>query len=149
MSKNGVQGYTRWKWWKGPKPDVKQAQMELVDVLHFLVSDLLVGHSNKGAPIGFEAIGNVFENAFSRVTLAELLDFSSPEAIENYLAKLDSAIAKAASSTLGLDLDLFAQLCLPLGLDATTLGKMYFGKVTLCAKTRATKRVFGPLAKFT
>lgn len=126
-----------WKWWKGPKPDVKQAQMELVDVLHFLVSDLLVGHSHKGKPIGFEEVGHVFENAFSRVGPVEFLDFTSPEAIEGYLARLDSAIAKAASSTLGLDLDLFAQLCLPIGLDVATLGKMYFGKNALNALRQA------------
>lgn len=34
-----------WKWWKKQVPDMKQAQMELVDIWHFLMSAYISNHS--------------------------------------------------------------------------------------------------------
>lgn len=38
-----------WKWWKGPNPDMRQSQMELIDILHFLLSDMMVKQFNISA----------------------------------------------------------------------------------------------------
>lgn len=33
-----------WKWWKAQTPDMEQLRLELVDIWHFLLSELLVRH---------------------------------------------------------------------------------------------------------
>ncbi len=35
-----------WKWWKHQQPDLDQVQLELVDILHFAMSDYLLGQSD-------------------------------------------------------------------------------------------------------
>jgi hypothetical protein len=44
----GAEGmeHVGWKWWKAQAPDWPQAQLELVDIWHFILSDVLV--KNKG-----------------------------------------------------------------------------------------------------
>lgn len=36
-----------WKWWKKQEPDIKQLQMELVDVWHFALSAYIVGYKDR------------------------------------------------------------------------------------------------------
>ncbi len=36
-----------WKWWKKQEPDMKQLQMELVDVWHFALSAYIVGYKDR------------------------------------------------------------------------------------------------------
>lgn len=36
-----------WKWWKHQQPDIKQVQLEVVDIWHFIMSDLLNREDNK------------------------------------------------------------------------------------------------------
>lgn len=31
-----------WKWWKKQQPDIKQVQIELIDILHFMLSEVLI-----------------------------------------------------------------------------------------------------------
>ncbi len=38
-----------WKWWKHQQPDLDQVQLELVDILHFAMSDYLLGNSDNQA----------------------------------------------------------------------------------------------------
>ena len=35
-----------WKWWKHQEPDIKQVKMEMVDILHFLLSDAIVANED-------------------------------------------------------------------------------------------------------
>lgn len=35
-----------WKWWKKQTPDIPAVQMELVDIWHFFLSDLILVHGN-------------------------------------------------------------------------------------------------------
>ena len=38
-----------WKWWKHQQPDLEQVQLELVDILHFAMSDYLLQDSDSAA----------------------------------------------------------------------------------------------------
>ena len=36
-----------WKWWKHQRPDLEQVQLELVDIMHFAMSDYLLQEADK------------------------------------------------------------------------------------------------------
>jgi dimeric dUTPase (all-alpha-NTP-PPase superfamily) len=38
-----------WKWWKHQQPDLQQVQLELVDILHFAISDYLLQDDDNNA----------------------------------------------------------------------------------------------------
>ena len=38
-----------WKWWKHQQPDLEQVRLELVDILHFAMSDYLLQHDDNAA----------------------------------------------------------------------------------------------------
>ena len=38
-----------WKWWKHQKPDLEQVQLELVDIMHFAMSDYLLREDDNQA----------------------------------------------------------------------------------------------------
>ncbi len=38
-----------WKWWKHQQPDLEQVRLELVDILHFAMSDYLLQHDDSAA----------------------------------------------------------------------------------------------------
>jgi len=38
-----------WKWWKHQQPDLEQVQLELVDIMHFAMSDYLLQDSDNTA----------------------------------------------------------------------------------------------------
>ena len=37
-----------WKWWKKQQPDWEQVKLELIDIWHFGLSDLLMQHEDAG-----------------------------------------------------------------------------------------------------
>ena len=41
-----MEHYGGWKWWKKDIPDMEQVLLEIVDIWHFGISDLLVSHSS-------------------------------------------------------------------------------------------------------
>lgn len=53
-----------WKWWKKSEPDVKQVQIELVDIWHFVLSATLAGTGGR-VPDAIESLVGRFESAFS------------------------------------------------------------------------------------
>lgn len=50
-----------WKWWKKQEPNIEQAKIELVDIWHFGMSDMIV---NVDMPFGEMAL--IFEKSFNR-----------------------------------------------------------------------------------
>lgn len=58
-----------WKWWKQQAPDIPQVQMEISDILHFYLSDILL-----------DANGDV--EVASRIFLVECNDVSTQVAID-------------------------------------------------------------------
>lgn len=49
-----------WKWWKAAKPDFKQASMEMVDILHFIVSQEIINFNGD-----LEATSNFITEQFN------------------------------------------------------------------------------------
>ena len=102
-----------WKWWKKQQPDVEQVKLELIDIWHFGLSDLLMQH---------ESVDVLAE------TLAAALR-------ENYaVQEFRTALESFVQTTLSLrafDLAAFAHLMAAAGLDFDALYSGYVGKNVL------------------
>ncbi len=102
-----------WKWWKKQQPDVEQVKLELIDIWHFGLSDLLMQH---------ESVDVLAE------TLAAALR-------ENYaVQEFRTALESFVQTTLNLrafDLTAFAHLMAAAGLDFDALYSGYVGKNVL------------------
>ena len=65
-----------WKWWKQQTPDIPQVQIEISDILHFYLSDILLGTD-----------GDV--GSASRVLSVECSDVSTQVAIDGVLYNIE------------------------------------------------------------
>ena len=102
-----------WKWWKHQQPDLEQVRLELVDILHFAMSDYLLRDDDLDAVAG-------------RIE-AEL---SEPRAATD----LRLAIEHMAQSTIAqqsMHFGDFASIMLLLEMDFEQLYRMYVGKNVL------------------
>jgi hypothetical protein len=102
-----------WKWWKKQQPDVEQVKLELIDIWHFGLSDLLMQH---------ESVDVLAE------TLAAAL--RETYAVQEFRTALESFV----QTTLNLrafDLTSFAHLMAAAGLDFDALYSGYVGKNVL------------------
>lgn len=116
-----------WKWWKHQDKDLPQLQMELIDVWHFILSELLL--ENQG------------EQAESLRQLRALLDEAQHKASINFdnqtyrlteldlLGKLELLIALSVSRR--IELSLFAAIMADCEMDWTELYCQYVGKNVL------------------
>ncbi len=110
-----------WKWWKHQSPDIPQAHLELVDIFHFGLSELLQQHSTAEAAatqlLGAYVVygkrsGAGVDDSSSRIALVE-------------------AFAKSVLTTRCFDLAGFCELASAVGLKEQTLYEMYVGKNVL------------------
>jgi C_GCAxxG_C_C family probable redox protein len=102
-----------WKWWKHQKPDMAQVHLELVDIWHFALSDLILHNDNldRAADQALEGLQQSTES----------VDFRS--AIEH--------LAMNAIQAQSANVALFAQVMQAADLDFDTLFKTYVGKNVL------------------
>lgn len=102
-----------WKWWKHQQPDMEQVKLEIVDIWHFAMSDLLLsGQSN-------EEIAGQIQTQLGEATAAE---------------DIRDAIEKLALTTLEskhANVPVFAAVMQQAGLSFDELFKMYIGKNVL------------------
>ena len=100
-----------WKWWKQQTPDIDQVKLELVDIWHFALSELM----RKGAidPAVAEQLATV---SVDKATDAE----SFRLAIET--------LAAACLSTRSIDLSAFCAAMAALPMDYAELYALYIGK---------------------
>ena len=112
-----------WKWWKHQSPDIPQVHLELVDIFHFGLSELLQQHGTADAAsalllatyVGYGKRGGVgVEDSAARIPLVE-------------------AFATAVLTTKRFDLAKFCELANAVGLEEQTLYEMYVGKNVLNA----------------
>ena len=110
-----------WKWWKHQQPDIPQVQLELVDIFHFGLSELLQQHGTAQ-----EAASHLFERyvAYGRYGSASFCDSGACVA-------LVEAFATATLTTRRFDLAKFCELANAVGLEEQTLYEMYVGKNVL------------------
>lgn len=116
-----------WKWWKKQECDVSQLQMELVDIWHFLLSELLLRNSG--------------EHERSLTELMQSLEPASTDGKINFdgksflpdqldlLEKLELLIGLSAGRR--IDLILFGSVMSDCGMDWLGLYRQYVGKNVL------------------
>ncbi|MCU7915070.1 MAG: dUTP diphosphatase [Candidatus Thiodiazotropha sp. (ex Gloverina cf. vestifex)] len=102
-----------WKWWKHQKPDMQQVHLEIIDIWHFALSDLIL-HSDSmesAAALALEGLSQT----------AEAVDFR--ESIEQ--------LAMSTIQTQSADIKKFTQVMNAADLDFDELYKTYIGKNVL------------------
>ena len=102
-----------WKWWKHQEPDFDQVRLELVDIMHFAMSDyLLQGQDNNGVA--------------GRIA-AELSD---PYQEQDIRLAIES-MARATIENRSMHFSAFANVMTLVEMDFDTLFRMYVGKNVL------------------
>ena len=103
-----------WKWWKKPSADIDQAKLEIVDIWHFGLSELIRA------------------NQVNRELAARLKSALSNQDQQDFRLAVER-LALASLATRQFDLDAFAAVMrsLPLGFDE--LYRLYIGKNVLNA----------------
>jgi len=102
-----------WKWWKHQQPDMDQVKLEIVDIWHFAMSDLLI----KGDSTDSIAV----QIASDLLRPAESADIRA--AIEQ--------LAQATLETRSANVPIFARLMQLADMDFDGLYRMYVGKNVL------------------
>ena len=102
-----------WKWWKHQQPELDQVRLELVDIIHFAMSDYLLGQSDN-------------DSVADRI-IAELGDAGKETdirvAIEN--------MAQTTIANRSMHFSEFANVMNLIGMDFDHLYRMYVGKNVL------------------
>lgn len=116
-----------WKWWKHQERDTPQLQMELVDIWHFLLSEILLRCGGDK-----EAAKAYLQNQLARQIAQEVLCFDGQE-IElsglSLLDKLQTMIGTAAAGR--IELALFQSALSDSGMNWDELFRQYVGKNVL------------------
>jgi C_GCAxxG_C_C family probable redox protein len=102
-----------WKWWKHQKPDMQQVHLEIVDIWHFALSDLILHNTTleEAADLAIKGLGEP----------SEVVDFRT--SIEQ--------LAMASIQTQSADISHFAAVMQAAELDFDELFKTYVGKNVL------------------
>ena len=102
-----------WKWWKHQQPDLDQVKLELVDILHFAISDYLLKQA-------------------SNLQIAEqiLNELSIESKIEDIRAAIE-AMALTTIQNKSMHFAIFANLMFLLEMDFDQLYRLYVGKNVL------------------
>lgn len=103
-----------WKWWKNQQPDLDQVKLELVDIWHFALSELLRAEQLE------DDIAAVLDN----LTLAQ-----APQPEQFRLAI--EALAESTLRTRSFELGPFAEAMCALPMSFADLYDMYIGKNVL------------------
>lgn len=116
-----------WKWWKQQHRDLGQLQMELVDIWHFLLSEILLhnGGDEDKARLYLEA-------AYERQSPTRRLQFDGQEYSLEELELLDLLQALIGTAAAGrVELGLFAEIMSGCELDWPELYRQYVSKNVL------------------
>lgn len=102
-----------WKWWKHQQPDLEQVRLELVDILHFAMSDyLLQDKDNDAVAARIEA------------------ELSDPRQVDDLRAAIE-AMAQSTIARQSMHFSNFASLMQLLDMDFDALYRSYVGKNVL------------------
>jgi dimeric dUTPase (all-alpha-NTP-PPase superfamily) len=112
-----------WKWWKKQLMDLPQLQMEVIDIWHFILSEMLLKNN-----------GDV-ENTLPQLTewqYAACLEFDGQTYLITELSLLDKLeLLIALSAARRIDLSVFAAIMKDCELEWSTLFTQYVGKNVL------------------
>jgi hypothetical protein len=110
-----------WKWWKKIEPNVEQIHLELIDIFHFGLSELIVANGTVDAAC--DAAQAHYEAIEGAQHIGALEGTYVLKLIEEFASKTLTAQAFAS--------DLFAELCMAVGLCGDDLFRKYVGKNVL------------------
>jgi dimeric dUTPase (all-alpha-NTP-PPase superfamily) len=102
-----------WKWWKHQAPDLDQVRLELVDIMHFAMSDYLLQEADTGL-------------VADRI-IAEL---SKPESGNDIRAAIE-VMAQSTIANRSMHFSNFANIMALIDMDFDHLYRMYVGKNVL------------------
>ena len=102
-----------WKWWKHQQPDLDQVRLELVDIMHFAMSDYLLQEGDN-------------DKVADRI-IAELSD---PAASDDIRAAIE-AMAQSTIASRSMNYSSFANIMALIDMDFDLLYRMYIGKNVL------------------
>ena len=116
-----------WKWWKKQEKDLPQLQMELIDIWHFILSEILLRNSGN-----VDASLAVLMMLFDSANAQEFITFDDqqyPTDELDLLAKLELLIA--LSIVRRIELGLFQSIMSDCKIGWTDLYRQYVGKNVL------------------
>lgn len=116
-----------WKWWKKQEKDLPQLQMELIDIWHFLLSQILLDEDGNET----SALAQLSEK-LEAIESVQQVNFDDQEYILSsmeLLAQLELLIALSASRK--IELSVFAAILGNCQMDWTELYCQYVGKNVL------------------
>jgi len=102
-----------WKWWKHQQPDLDQVRLELVDILHFAMSDYLLKESDNDA-----------------VATRILDEMENPVSITDLRIAIES-MAQETIASRSMHFAVFANIMRLIEMDFDQLYRMYIGKNVL------------------
>lgn len=116
-----------WKWWKKQDKDLPQLQMELIDIWHFILSEILLRNENEASE-PLEALLSAMADIATRQVVA--LDGEEYRLADlDLVRKLELMIA--LSVVRRIDMPLFASVMADCEMDWTELYRQYVGKNVL------------------
>ena len=102
-----------WKWWKHQQPDLEQVRLELVDILHFAMSDYLLQDDDN-----------------DKVAVRILEEMASPGTIEDIRQAIES-MAQTTIAERSMHFSGFANIMQLIEMDFDQLYRIYVGKNVL------------------
>ena len=90
-----------WKWWKHQEPDMEQVILEIVDIWHFVLSDLL--ESNAGPDEIAEALVNDFQHDFEKQDIRLAIEALARRTLDKKSADVTAFIELMGAAGLALD----------------------------------------------
>jgi len=115
-----------WKWWKHQQHDLAQLQMELIDIWHFMLSELLLQFQGSLAPAAARLLGETDGES------AQSIDFDGktyPLEELDLVAKLELLIGTSVARR--IEIGLFASIMRDCRMDWDNLYRQYVGKNVL------------------
>lgn len=116
-----------WKWWKKQEKDLPQLQMELIDIWHFVLSEILLRNSADSAESQL-----ALTRLLSEATTQKVIEFDDQQYTISELdliTKLELLIAVSVSRR--IELALFESIMSDCAIDWTELYCQYVGKNVL------------------
>ncbi len=134
-------GHINWEWWKNQdkKPDINQIKMEIVDIWHFLISEIIIdtedlAYRNKTSSVQMVVHSINRKNLINSQNLLDLktVKFSLEDLVYTtiLMGKPSTKLSHPYTRSLTL-LDYFIECMCSLNMDWDELYKLYIGKNTL------------------
>ena len=111
-----------WKWWKKQEPDMAQVKLELVDIWHFILSDLLTYGFKDAEHIIYRKYRTATPEDFLRMQIHD--DFS----IDQHFIDMCEGFSSQCLNEDSPDVCMFSSICNTINLSFEELYRLYIAK---------------------